>query len=336
MQKRIYCLIVLFAFLLTSCGDDGGKYSKPGPTGKAGELVIVVEKALWKGKIGSELRKTFHSEIPGLPQTEPFFDIINIPVSAFSRIFESHRNILITKISKNIKKSSIKIRHEPWAQTQLVVNISAPDEKSFLEIYKKNRDKILNVFKQTERNRLIDKYKKFEEKALRKHLEDKHQISLFIPKGYKINYDTTDFVWFFQETRDILQGVLVYHYPYCDTSDLLPPQLIDKRNRYLKRFVPGPQGTYMSTDTINVPLYCSKYLFNDNYTVDMKGLWNLKGGKYFMGGPFVSLTTVDKRSNRVITVEGYVFAPRLDKRPYLRQVEAILHSFSFPKIEAKN
>lgn len=334
MLKKNHLLILLFAFILSSCSDGDSKYSKPSPTGKAGEIIVIVEKKLWKGKVGSELRKTFHAHIPGLPQSEPYLNIINVPSSAFSRIFESHRNILITKISNNIKKPSIKIRHAPWAQTQLVVNISAPDEKSFLETYKKNKEKILDLFIQTERNRLIDNHKKFEEIGLRKLLEDKHQVSLFFPKGYTINFDTTDFVWFFKETRDILQGVLVYHYPYCDTSDLLPAQLINKRNEYLKKFVPGPNKTYMATDTINVPLDYSKYLFNNNYTVDLKGLWNVKGGNYIMGGPFISLTTVDKRSNRVITIEGYVFAPRLDKRPYLKEVEAILHTFTFPKIEA--
>lgn len=51
---------------------------------------------------------------------------------------------------------------------------------------------------------------------------------------------------------------------------------------------------------------------------------------YIMGGPFVQLSTVDTRRNRIVTVEGFVFAPSEEKRNYVRQLEAILYSLSFP------
>ena len=49
----------------------------------------------------------------------------------------------------------------------------------------------------------------------------------------------------------------------------------------------------------------------------------------FMGGPFVSLTTLDKKRNRVVTIEGYVFAPKFKKRDYIKEVEAIIYSTKF-------
>ncbi len=48
-----------------------------------------------------------------------------------------------------------------------------------------------------------------------------------------------------------------------------------------------------------------------------------------MGGPFISLSTFDKERNRIVTVEGFVYAPKFDKRNYLRQVEAILYTLDF-------
>ena len=57
----------------------------------------------------------------------------------------------------------------------------------------------------------------------------------------------------------------------------------------------------------------------------MRGLWKLE--KAFMGGPFISHTILDESRNRVVTVEGFVYAPRLDKRLYVREVEAILYTF---------
>jgi len=74
--------------------------------------------------------------------------------------------------------------------------------------------------------------------------------------------------------------------------------------------------------------------FRDRYTVEVRGLWRVEGD--FMGGPFVSLTTVDEARNRVVTVEGYVFAPRYNKRNYLREVEAVVYSLDIaPPSEVK-
>jgi hypothetical protein len=44
----------------------------------------------------------------------------------------------------------------------------------------------------------------------------------------------------------------------------------------------------------------------------------------FMGGPFLHYTLVDEKNNRVIELDAFVFAPKFDKREYLRELEAIV------------
>ncbi len=48
-----------------------------------------------------------------------------------------------------------------------------------------------------------------------------------------------------------------------------------------------------------------------------------------MGGPFVSYTFTPPANSDIITVEGFVYAPRFDKRNYVRHLEAILSSINF-------
>ena len=50
-----------------------------------------------------------------------------------------------------------------------------------------------------------------------------------------------------------------------------------------------------------------------------------------MGGPFISHTRLDELHNRLITIEGFVFAPGRDKRNLLRQVEAMVYSVQMPQ-----
>ena len=45
-----------------------------------------------------------------------------------------------------------------------------------------------------------------------------------------------------------------------------------------------------------------------------------------MGGPFISHTLDDSIRHRVITVEGFVYAPEMKKRNLMRQLEAVLYT----------
>ena len=50
-----------------------------------------------------------------------------------------------------------------------------------------------------------------------------------------------------------------------------------------------------------------------------------------MGGPFVSITRIDELNKKIITVEGFVFAPSYNKRNPLRQMDAMVYSLLLPQ-----
>ena len=45
-----------------------------------------------------------------------------------------------------------------------------------------------------------------------------------------------------------------------------------------------------------------------------------------MGGPFINYAIEDKINNRYLVAEGYVYAPSLDKRQNIFELEAIIKS----------
>ena len=45
-----------------------------------------------------------------------------------------------------------------------------------------------------------------------------------------------------------------------------------------------------------------------------------------MAGPFVNYAIEDKVNNRYLVAEGYVYAPSVDKREYVFELEAIIKS----------
>ena len=83
----------------------------------------------------------------------------------------------------------------------------------------------------------------------------------------------------------------------------------------------------MTTQTEVAPPTVEFIRFRGRQFAQTRGFWEVKGD--FMGGPFVSHSFYSKDNQYIIVVEGWVYAPRYDKRQYLRQVEAIVYSFEW-------
>jgi hypothetical protein len=178
-----------------------------------------------------------------------------------------------------------------------------------------------------ERQRIIEYYKHYLATDIRKMIKKKFGISLDIPKGYSLDLDTTGFVWIASETPRTSQGILIYTYPYTTDKIFNADSLADIRDRVLKKYVHGQiEGTYMATERL-IPPHFRAYEKDGQYYAELRGLWKLENG--FMGGPFVSITTVDKSRGRVVTVEGFVYGPGEKKRELMRQVESILYTLKF-------
>jgi hypothetical protein len=82
-------------------------------------------------------------------------------------------------------------------------------------------------------------------------------------------------------------------------------------------------------------------LIGERPWVEMCGLWDVEN--YFMGGPFVSYTTVNKLTNEVVTIDCYVYYPTAynkspEKRNKLRALQHLVYLADFPaakKVEAE-
>ena len=89
----------------------------PNISGKAGEIVVVINKGTWESEAGAALRGLLAVDEPYLPQREPMFNLVNIPENAFSSIFQTHRNIVIVRILKDIKEPKVILQENVWAAT---------------------------------------------------------------------------------------------------------------------------------------------------------------------------------------------------------------------------
>ncbi len=328
MKRIIYIglWMVILAVSLGACNDQTNMRKKI--TGKAGELVVVVPDPTWEGATGKSFREIMAQPQLGLPQDEPIFDLINVPPSAFKEIFRTSRNIVRIKISTTVDTSEVKFRKDIWAWPQAVVDINASSTEEFNQLLKKNSDRIVAFMLKAERDRLQMNYRNYHDKAAKNIIKDKFNIQLNVPPGFKVTKQEKDFVWVRYETPDISQGIMIHSFPYQSDSTFTQQFLLNKRDSILKANVAGPaKGSYMTTERQLPPVF-NVFQFKKNYASEMRGLWRVEGD--FMGGPYINLTVLDAANNRIVMLDGYVYAPRFDKRNLLRQVEAMMYSLELP------
>jgi hypothetical protein len=313
-------VIILFA----SCKDKNPLLPKV--SGPSGEVLVVMPDALWKGKCGKELTNILTTTFEGLPQEEPMFDIIHSNENALGNLLRQHRNIIIVRIGNRYPEKKILVRKNLWADTQIVLSIIASSDNDFISLLKENKAKLLAAISDVERQRIITINKSISDRKINEKLSLTHNLKLAIPKSYRLDVDSSTFTWLSCEQRDIIQGILIYHYNYSDSMRFTKEFLIDKRNQVLKKFVSGEvDGSYMTTESLYPPLFKQYKLNKTELAYELRGLWKLQNG-LAMGGPFISVSQLDKKRNRIVVVEGFVFAPAHKKRELLRQVEAIVLS----------
>lgn len=326
IQFFLFTLIVVVGTI--SCSNNGSRESSlPSISGKAGEIAVISSKSQWEAEPGSTIRTILAQDCPYLPQKEPLYTLFNVPQSAFTKVFQVHRNLLFINIQESIDTTSLEVKRDIWASPQTIVGINAPNEEEAVKCINDNSDLIITVFEQAERDRVIRNAKLYEERTLREFVYGRLGGSPYFQNGYAIKKQTPNFIWISYETSSTNQGLFIYRYPYQSPNQFTPKAIVEKRDEVMKENVPATRDdSYMITNPTIVPGFkWIKYQGRD--IAELKSLWDTHND--FMGGPFVSHSFLSKDSSEVIVIEGFVYAPKYDKRNYLRQVESIVYSFQW-------
>ncbi|MDE7074031.1 MAG: DUF4837 family protein [Odoribacter sp.] len=328
MKSQLFVKLMLLALAVSmfSCRESGSRKSMlPMVSGAAHELLVVLPKAQWEGAVGDTIKQYFGQDQVGLPQSEPIFDLLNLPPAAFDKNVKSHRNVLLVRISDKVDSASVVFYESPWARSQKLFKISAPNDEEFYRLFDENKEKMLGVFLKAERDRMVNVYRKTPDTKIFNTFKNKYGLLLSCPGGYVINKDTNDFVWISAETRVDSKGIIFFQEQYVSEGQFSDVVIVDRVNEMLKKYIPGPlNNTWMALD-VNTPMTVANYPYEgEHYAVLVKGLWTVVND--FMGGPFVLNVVLDQEANRVIYMMGYVYAPEGKKRNLLRQVESILFS----------
>lgn len=325
-MKKTALILLAAALSLTACKKEN---FFPTASGRPYEVLVVMDSTDWKAPHGRALFDVLDTDVPMLPQSERSFRISQTEVKDFDRVLNIFRNIIIVNIDPHqFTRTKMKFTRDKWAMEQIVLTINSPSEEEFRNFCVEHRQDIVDFLTRTEMNRLVKELKQKHSKVtfdLAKRIFD---CEIFAPKELQSYKKGKDFVWTSNNTASGLENIVIYSYPYEGPQTFNKEYLCHKRDSVMQVNLPGEKpGMYMQTDTL-----CSvvrPIVVHNNYAMEMRGLWIMRND--CMGGPYVSHHRVDTENNRVIVVEGFVYAPEKMKRGLIRRLEGSLYTLKLPE-----
>lgn len=329
MKKHLFYLsMALVLTLFSACSGKKGGVFTPTSSGRAYEILVVVQPGVWERPAGRALFDVLDSDVPGLPQSERSFRMMFTSPTNYDATLKLIRNIIIVEINKELyTQPKFKYAKDVYAAPQSILTIQAPDEATFASFVEENKQTIIDFFTHAEMNRQIASLEKKHSDYVTTKVKSMFDVDVWVPGELVSTKQGENFFWAGTNTATGDQNFVIYSYPYTDKDTFTKEYFVQKRDSVMKANIPGARdGMYMATDTLMTDV--RPITVQDEYALEARGLWRMKGD--FMGGPYVSHTRLDKANKRIIVSEIFVYSPDKLKRNLVRQMEASLYTVKLP------
>ena len=317
---------VLFCVLLLACGEkkDDSKIYLPASNGNLNSISVVIDNQLWESAVGDSIRNIFAAPLNGLPVPEPLFSMRQIPPQVFDGF--TTRSRIVLKIEKGNVEARTKIVKEAFAKPQTVAVVGGKTNNEIIAQLGENRDKIIDAFNKEE---VKEKQRRINLSLLAdEEMEKKLGFTINIPSAYRISKASDDFFWIRKNLSNAKTiELMIYEVPLETISkgDSTIIDVVKMRNKITKSKIPGEDDIYMVVEDAYAPALFNTIIDNKS-TYEVRGIWEMEG--YTMAGPFITYAIEDKINNRYLVADGYVYAPSLEKRDYVFELESIIKSIT--------
>lgn len=326
MKKIAVLLVLVVTFLSCNEGSKSNQRIVPKSSGNLYNVNVVIDNQLWKGQVGDVVRDILTTVVPGLPQQEPMFDINQIPPQVFTGFATQNRIVLKVELGE---PSDIKIANNPYAKPQKLIVVKGKDNADIIKVLKTNKEKILETFKNQEikaRQALTLK-----SPHVNNNIEKVLGLTLKFPSAYRVAKEDGSFFWIRKNLTTGTNNFMVYPIPLeaINKEGDIIQQVIKIRDSVGKKYIPGPvEGSYMKTEEAYTP-FLFKTIIDNKPAFEVRSTWDIEGT--YNAGPFLNYLIEDKINNRYIVIEGFTFAPSVNKRDYVLELESIIKSLKINK-----
>lgn len=323
-MKFLHYALFFLLFIVASCSENGEKKPfVPGSVGNINSLQVVISNDLWTGEVGDVIREYFAAPADGLPQDEPLYSMSQIAPESFEDFVRTNRIFLYVKLSDEESSGVVK---DKYAKPQTGAIVQAPTEERIIEILREKSPLFIQAFHASEIAERQRRTKISTKKV--DSLKNNLGVSIEIPSAYRLASSDGQYFWYRKDLKDGEMNVLIYTVPLDRiTSDSTAvSDIINIRDTVGSAYIPVEDEDQMVTEQAYAP-FLFKTTIDGRETYLTKGIWEL--ADYHMAGPFINYAVKDEENQRYVILEGFVYAPMVQKRGLQFELESILVTAKF-------
>jgi hypothetical protein len=347
-------LAIVLGLVAYSCGGD----YRHRAVGDFGEVVVVMDSTEWNSATAEAIRDTYGQAIRTLPNVEALFDlrfrdfnsteqleqlkkfkniIIAAPVDDSSNVSKLIQAMLEDQVEQSVKagESFAFPLQDLWYRDQWVMVLTSSSDSALAQKIRSSEETLTSRLMDKELDRwTYEIYDNGEQVELADSLWDNHGWRMRIQHDWVKNIDTTyvaegDTNHFITMRRVLPENDrwfwIWWKEGVTDISFLDDQWINAKRDSLMKKWIRGTREQSYVTTEYRRPVETESFEHNGNLAYETLGTWRMTNDA--MGGPFANLTVYDDETNRLFIMEYGQFAPRYEKRRFVRQFRAMLRTF---------
>lgn len=354
---KFYKYSILFLFFLSACRNNFMGESKTPQVDAFGEVnhvVVVCDPELWDGPLGDSITWYFGSAYPILPQPEPIFDLRPMSysdllgakprrelrnylfIADLSRVDSTSLRLLHSlvgeeRLKKHLEESKVSnlINRDVWARGQQLFYIIGQNTEDLYSRIRTSFPALSRQIREFDRTQIrATAYAAGVNKSLSGQIANRYQIDFDIPADWLVATEDDRGIWLRKETEKSSSNIVMGKIPYSNASQLAKEGLKRIRDTFSRTFVrTDSPGDYMEINDQDLPLFIYQKNIDGNYGIEARGVWETK--IEFMGGPFQTYLIQTPAKDSLLYIDIFVYAPEMDKRNLIQQLEEIIQTVHF-------
>lgn len=349
---KIASLILLIAVWVSCDGDYRQK-----ARGSFGEVIVLMDSADHESNIADAIRETYGQWIQTIPGNPPMFDlrfqdfnsneqleqikrykniVIAAPIDDESNVGEFIRALLSDEVEDEVRKGNSFAfpLEDQWYRDQWAMILTAPDDSALAEQIRNSEATLTNSLMEKELVRWEQEvYDRGEQFALEDSLWENHGWKIRVQHDWDKNLDTTytgdDEAYNFLTMRRPLPENDRWFWAWWkevdDASHVDEEWINAKRDTLMEKWIRGTRDSSYVTTARNRPHKTETIDLDNKLVYETQGIWTMTADA--MAGPFVNFTIYDENTSRLFMLEFAQFAPKYDKRRFVRQFRTMLRTF---------
>lgn len=359
MKKIKYLIVILLPLVVfISCDGDYRREAQ----GQFGTAVVVMDSTQWDSETANAIRGTFGGGIEYFLGYQPRFEltfrdfdtneelenlkfnknvIVASPINANTNVGQLVRAMLSDKVEQSVEAGeafAFPLQNK-WYRNQWTMILTAADDSTLADKIRRGEQNLVQSLVDKELDRwTAEIYRRGEKYGLEDSLMTNHGWKIRVQHDYYKHLDTT-YVTNNGETNHLV--TLQRQLPNNDRrfwgwwkEDVPNINFMDndwinaRRDSLWKKWFRGSlDSSYVTTEYRDdeVALRTRSFEFKGDIAYETLGWWRMSRGA--MGGPFVTLTVYDDETHRLFMLGFWQFAPKYQKRKFVRQFRAILRTF---------